>query len=137
MRIAKFITIFAVMIPGAGISLDPNLVGELIIAQEQSIAGNPFSGKFSDFETTLFKFREKIKHLSHEDLSKLTWILLLRTDLQGGSLVVFMEGLDKFVLNEISNELLQKSSDVTLDRYGMTDAEKIQFREMINALKRP
>ncbi len=137
MKIAKFIPILAVMIPGAGFSLDPNLVGELIIAQEQSIAGNPFSGEFSDFEVTLLKFREKIKHLSHEDLSKLTWILLLRTDLQGGSLVVFIEGLDKFVLNEISNELLQKASDATLDRYGMTDAEKIQFREMIYALKRP
>lgn len=137
MKIAKFITIFAAMVPGVGISLDPDLVGELIIAQEQSIAGNPFSGKFSDFETTLIKFRKEIEHLSHEDLSKLTWILLLRTDLQGGSMVVFMEGLDKFVLNEISNELLQKASDATLDRYGMTDAEKIQFREMINALKRP
>lgn len=137
MKIAKFITIFAAMVPGVGISLDPDLVGELIIAQEQSIAGNPFSGTFSDFETTLIKFRKEIEHLSHEDLSKLTWILLLRTDLQGGSMVVFMEGLDKFVLNEISNELLQKASDATLDRYAMTDAEKIQFREMINALKRP
>lgn len=137
MRIAKFITILAAMIPEAGISLDLDLVGELIIAQEQSIAGNPFSGKFSDFETTLIRLREKIKHLSHEDLSKLTWILLLRTDLQGGSMVVFMEGLDKFVLNEISNELLQKASDATLDRYGMTGEEKIKFREMINSLKRP